>query len=506
MERRKNTIRNMIWGTLNKLLITLVPFITRTVIINILGTEYLGLNSLFSSVLQILNLTELGISSAIVFFMYKPIAQNDEKRICSLLNLYKKIYRIIGIIILILGLLILPFLDNLISGDIPNDINIYYLYIIYLVNTVITYWLFAYKKSLIEAFQRNDVVSNINSILYILQSLFQIVMIFKFKNYYLYVMIMPIITIANNIVCAIYAKRKYPQYIAKGDVDKATKKELKKKVSGLVVYKICTTTRNSLDSIFISAFLGLNMVAIYNNYYLIMNAITTFMSVIISSMMSGVGNSIAIETPEKNYKDMNKFNFMYMIISGWCTICLVCLYQPFMKLWVGVENTLDFFCVILFGIYFYALQLGAIRAVYSDAAGLWWESRYRAILEALTNIVLNYILGKLFGLPGIIIATLISLLVINFGYGSTIVFKYYFKNRKAKEYYLSHLKYFFVTTIILVITLGICYVIPLEGFADLITKSIICIIIPTFLYIIAYRKNKYFKEFEKLIKEILHIK
>ena len=281
MERRKNTIRNMIWGTLNKLLITLVPFITRTVIINILGTEYLGLNSLFSSVLQILNLTELGISSAIVFFMYKPIAQNDEKRICSLLNLYKKIYRIIGIIILILGLLILPFLDNLISGDIPNDINIYYLYIIYLVNTVITYWLFAYKKSLIEAFQRNDVVSNINSILYILQSLFQIVMICKFKNYYLYVMIMPIITIANNIVCAIYAKRKYPQYIAKGDVDKATKKELKKKVSGLVVYKICTTTRNSLDSIFISAFLGLNMVAIYNNYYLIMNAISTFMSVII---------------------------------------------------------------------------------------------------------------------------------------------------------------------------------------------------------------------------------
>ena len=183
MERRKNTIRNMIWGTVNRLIATVIPFITRTIIINQLGNEYLGLNSLFTSILQILNLTELGVSSAIVYFMYKPIAEKNEEKICALLNLYKKIYRIIGVVILLIGLILLPFLNYLISGDIPDDINIYILYLIYLFNTVVTYWLFAYKKSLLQAFQRNDIVSKVNSVLSIMQAILQMIIIFVFKNY-----------------------------------------------------------------------------------------------------------------------------------------------------------------------------------------------------------------------------------------------------------------------------------------------------------------------------------
>ena len=381
MERRKNTIRNMIWGTVNRLIATVIPFITRTIIINQLGNEYLGLNSLFTSILQILNLTELGVSSAIVYFMYKPIAEKNEEKICALLNLYKKIYRIIGVVILLIGLILLPFLNYLISGDIPDDINIYILYLIYLFNTVVTYWLFAYKKSLLQAFQRNDIVSKVNSVLSIMQAILQMIIIFVFKNYYLYVIIMPIITIVNNICSAVISKKKYPKYMPKGNVSENLKKELKKKVSGLMIYKICTTTRNSLDSIFISAFLGLNSVAIYNNYYMIMSSIVTFLSIITNSMTSGIGNSVAIETPKKNYNDMNKFNFVYMLLAGWCTVCLICLYQPFMELWVGTEYMLGMDCVILFGLYFYSLGIGAIRAVYSDAAGLWWESKYRAIAE-----------------------------------------------------------------------------------------------------------------------------
>ena len=506
MGRRKNTIRNMIWGTVNRLISTVIPFITRTIIINQLGNEYLGLNSLFTSILQILNLTELGFSSAIVYFMYKPIAEKNEEKICSLLNLYKKIYRVIGSIILIIGLGLLPFLNNMISGEIPSDINIYILYLIYLFNTVVTYWLFAYKQSLLQAFQRNDIVSKVHSVLYLVQAILQIILVFTFKNYYLYVIIIPIITITTNIVNAIIAKKKYPKYIPKGKVDENIKKGLKKKVSGLMIYKVCTTTRNSLDSIFISAFLGLNAVAIYNNYYMIMSSIVTFLAIITSSMTSGIGNSVAVETPKKNYNDMNKFNFAYMLMSGWCTICLICLYQPFMKLWVGEEYMLGLDCVILFGIYFYALEIGAIRAVYSDAAGLWWESRYRAIAETIVNVGLNYLLGKLLGLQGIILATLISLLVINFGYGSTIIFKYYFKDEKTSEYYIYHLKYFIITAIIAIITYFICNLLKIEGISKLIYNGIVCVIIPVFLYYIIYRKNKYFEEAKKMIKEIFRIR
>ena len=503
MERKRNTIRNIIWGTINKVVLTILPFITRTVIIKVLGSEYLGLNSLFTSILQILNLTELGVSSAIVYFMYKPIAENDTKKISALLNLYKKVYRIIGLIILIGGIVIIPFLKNLISGEIPDDINIYILYIIYLTNTVVTYWLFAYKKSLLQAFQRNDITSNVNTILYIAQSVFQIVIVLTVRNYYLYVIIIPIITILENIICNIIANKKYPQFVPKGNLPKEIKHELKKKVSGLMVYKICTTTRNSLDSIFISAFLGLNMVGVYNNYYYILTAVKTFMSVLTSSMLSGIGNSIAIDSAKKNYNDMNKFNFMYMLIGGWCTVCMLCLYQPFMNLWVGKEYMLDFTCVVLFCIYFYALCMGDIRAAYSDAAGLWWESRNRAIIESLTNIILNYILGKIFGLKGIIIATLISLLVINFAYGSTIIFKYYFKEQKVFEYYKYHLKYFIVTLVVSIITYGICMLIPLNGIEEIIIKALICLVVPTTFYIVIYRKNEYFREMKKIIFEFL---
>lgn len=503
MERKKNAIRNIWWGTINKLILTVIPFITRTVIIKVLGNEYLGLNSLFTSILDILNLTELGISSAIIFFMYKPIAEKDEKTISALLNLYKKLYRIIGIIILTIGLVILPFLRNFIKGSVPDGINIYILYLIYLINTVSTYWLFAYKKSLMLAFQRNDIISNINSALVIIKTIFQVTMISIFKNYYLYVIINPVITITENIICNIITNKYYPQYVPRGTISKEIKNGIKKKVYGLMIHRACISTRNSLDSIFISAFLGLNMVAIYNNYYYIMTAVKSFLGVITGSIVSGVGNSITTESVSKNYNDMNKFNFMYMLIAGWCTICLLCLYQPFMKLWVGQEYMLDFVCVILFCVYFYTLCMGEIKATYSDAAGLWWESRHRAIIETITNVILNFVLGKLFGLKGIIIATLISLLVINFLYDSTIIFKHYFKEQKVFDYYKEHIKYFIVTLFIAIITFVICSFVSMGDFADLIIKGIICIIVPTVLYFVIYRKNEYLYDMKDVLLKFI---
>ena len=510
LDRKNRAIKNIIYGVINKILTIVIPFVTRTILINILGSEYLGLNSLFTSILQILNLSELGISSAIVYAMYKPIAENDKNKICALLNLYKKLYRIIGIAVLLMGLVLILFLDKFITGNIPDDINIYLLFMIYLVNTFITYVLFAYKNSLLIAFQRNDVVSNVNSVLYIIQSVLQIGLLLIFKNYYIYIMMMPIITLVNNIVIAIIVKHKYPEYIAEGEVDKETKKDIKKKVSGLFVYRICSTTRNSLSSIFISAFLGLNMVAIYNNYFLILNSLYTLLCVITNSMTSGIGNSIVLDSVDKNYNDMNKLNYIYMLISGWCSCCLLCLYQPFMELCIGKENLLPFSCVILFVIYFYSLQIGNVRAAYSDAAGLWWESRYRAVIEVISNIVLSFILGKFFGIYGIILATLISILVINFGYGSLIIFKYYFKGIKAQEYYIYHFKYAIITIIVCCITYFICSLIKTNLFLELTLKILICMLIPLMLYYIIYRRNPYLKYTKYLIKDIkdknIHIK
>ncbi len=501
--RTKNAKRNIMAGIANKIVHLVFPFIIRSITIQVLGTEYLGLGSLFTSILQVLNLAELGFSSAITYNMYKPIAENDTKTICALLNLYKKIYRIIGLVILLLGLGVMPFVRNLIDGNIPEGVNIYILYALFLFNTVSTYFLFAYKSALLNACQRNDIASNVQTITSLIQYSAQILVLMVTENYYLFVIMQTATSVLNNLLTAYIAKRKYPHYICIGEVTKEQRKDIRKRVYGLMIYKVCSATRNSFDSIFISSMVGLTAVAIYSNYYTVMMAIIGVMGIFTSSIISSVGNSIATESEEKNYQDMNKFNFMYMWFSGCLTICLACLYQPLMKLWMGEENMFPFGIMILFCIYFYALKMGDVRAVYSDAKGLWYENRFRTIAESILNIVLNAVLGYFFGVTGIILGTLISLIIVGIGYGSQILFKHYFVHYKVSKFYLQHLTYALVTIVIGVITYLVCSLISFEGVFGLVLKTLICIGLPNLAYLLVYRNTKIYKEAAGFIKNIL---
>lgn len=202
MSRTYNAVRNISWGIVQKIVTLLLPFITRTVLIKSLGADYLGLSGLFTSVLSLLSLTELGVSNAIISTMYKPIAEGDEETICALMNLYRKAYHVIGILIALLGISITPFLDRFIKGDLPIGVNIYVLYLIYLANTSISYFLFAYKNCLLVAHQRNDINSKIQTVLLIVQNIVQIVLVVFFKNYYCYVIVIPFITITTKIITA----------------------------------------------------------------------------------------------------------------------------------------------------------------------------------------------------------------------------------------------------------------------------------------------------------------
>lgn len=505
LSRSENTKRNMLYGFINKIIRLFLPFIVRTVMIQKLGVEYLGLNSLFSSILQVLNMAELGFGSALVYSMYQSIARDDSEEICALLRFYRSVYRIIGIIILLAGLLMLPFIPRMISGSYPENINLYVLFCIYLANTVLSYWLCAYKKALLNAYQRMDIIYNINSIVGLFLNLLQIVTLCIFKNYYLYLIIMPICTCLDNIISAYLVKRIFPQYICEGELSTGIKKSIKTKVTGLMINKLCQTSRNAFDSIFISSFLGLSMAAIYSNYYYVMMSVITIVGVVTSSMLAGVGNSIASETPEKNYSDLKKINFIYMWLSGWCTVCLLCLIQPFMKLWVGKDLMFSFPVVVLLVIYFYMLKVGDIRAMYSDAAGLWWENRYRAVIEAVTNVILNYVLVKKWGIYGIIFATLITLFVINYCFGSQIVFKHYFKNGKLGEYFGLNLIYATVTLIVCIVVVYICNFVMLEGIVGLVVKFLICCIVPNIIYLLVYYHTKQYRESMSWFLKVLHL-
>lgn len=283
----------------------------------------------------------------------------------------------------------------------------------------------------------------------------QLILLIVWKSiyvYYFYVATMLVLTIINNILNARIVGKKFPQLKCEGKVTSKDKREIKKQVSGLMVSKLCFMTRNSFDSIFVSAFISLTMTTIYNNYYYIVNAIVGVMNVITSAMIGGIGNSIAAESKKKNYNDFTVFNFIYMWISSWATVTLFCLYQNFMVLWVGEKLTLPLLAPVLFSIYFYALKMCDIRTTYTSAAGLWWENRSRAICETIANIVLNYLLVRIWGVYGIVLATIIPLILINFGFGAQVLFKHYFTDEKISKYFIDNLGYAVVTIISVIVT------------------------------------------------------
>lgn len=202
MNRSRNATRNIIFGVILKIYQLVLPFAMRTIIMYELGVKYLGLNSLFTSILQVLNLAELGVGSAMVFSMYKPIAQEDSKTICALMRLYKVYYRAIGLVVFAAGMVLLPFIPKLIAGDVPDGINIYVLYLLNLMATVFTYWLFAYKNSILQAHQRQDVVSKVTIVTDTCKYILQIGTLFAFHNYYYYVCVLLLSQIFNNILTA----------------------------------------------------------------------------------------------------------------------------------------------------------------------------------------------------------------------------------------------------------------------------------------------------------------
>ncbi|MDO4479198.1 MAG: hypothetical protein Q4B73_09230 [Lachnospiraceae bacterium] len=494
LERSRNAKRNIIFGVINKSATTFLPFVLRTVIIYVIGAQYLGLDSLFSSILKVLSLTELGFAHAVVYSMYKPIAENDMDTLSALLYFFRKVYRIIGTVILLVGLALLWFVPYLIKDGYPADINIYVLYLMFLLNTCLSYFLFGYKTSLLNAYQRVDVSSKINTLVMIGCYAAQILVIFLTRNYYVYILVMLLATVVNNLCTAYFTKKLFPHILPHGVLSKERRAVVTEKVKGLMLNKICGTSRNAFDSIFMSAFMGLTQTAIYNNYYYITNAVTSFMTIADSSLLGGVGNSIEMESEEKNYRDMNKFNFIYMWIGGWFTVCLLCLVQPFTQLVWGKDMMFSFGIVITFCLYFYTLKMGDIRYTYSSACGLWWENRYRAITEAVANILLNFFLGKYFGAFGIVLATLLSLFVFNFLWGSTIIFRHYFKHQKMSEYFSQHAFYAAVTFGICVLTWYLCSQITGPLVLILLLRALVCLVLPNMIYLIVYRRYGLYRE------------
>ncbi len=486
--RLKNATRNIIAGGISKIVSLLFPFIIRTIIIKEIGIEYAGINSLFSSILMVLSISELGFGSAMVYSMYKPIAEKNVKKVSALLNLYRKVFIFVGIFILGAGLLLMPFLNFLVRGDCPDDLNIYVLYLIFLLNSVISYFAFSYKSALLTAIQREDINSNILTCVNFIMYAVQIIVLITLKNFMAYIIIMPVCTFAVNLIRSAIVNKIYPEYRCTGSIDKSELKEIYKNVRALIGHKISGTIILSADNIVISAALGLTSVALYNNYYYIINALVGFFIIYFNAIRPSVGNSIVTESVKKNYSDFKTITVITMWLAGWCSICMICLFKPFIVLWLGSEYLLPTATGVILGIYFYVWKMVDVLILYRDAAGMWTSDFWRPYIVSIFNIVGNIMLVNIFGLNGVVFATLFSYLCISYPWVTKVLFKDYFKNG-MKEYIKTVLSGSVLVIAVGSITYLTVSLIHNQGIITFIVKCIVCVLLPNIVFLIAFEKK-----------------
>lgn len=505
--RIQNSVRNSLFGLISKLIMLLFPFIIRTIIIRTIGAEYLGLNSLFSTILQVLSLTELGVGNAIVHAMYRPIAKHNDGDVCALLKLFKKVYSIIGICIITFGLLSAPFLKYLINGEVPNDINLYLLYFIFILNTASSYVMFAYKQSLLTANQRSDIIYKINAITNTIMYISQIVILLCFKDYYLYALLLPLGTIIYNLLIGIVVNRRYPMYKPSGKLDSKYTVEIKRNVFALCGHKIGSVLLNSCDTLFVSAYLGLISVSMYNNYHYIISSVEGILSIFFASILAGVGNSIVVDNKQRQYETYKNLSFMNSWVTTWCSICLLFLFQPFMELWMGKQYLFGFSTVIFWTIFFYIHNIRNIVNTYKDAAGLWMSDFYKPYIGIVLDIILNIVLYRYFGVNGIIIATISTFFFVYLPCEIKVLYISVFPGH-IKEFLITSAKEIVLTVFISGIVGALVVFVKVDNMVlNLIYRILICCIVPNLIWIICFHKKdemKYCCHFVRKLVDILH--
>ncbi len=500
MSRVRLTFKNMRYGFLSQFVSLFIKFVSRTIFIHTLGIQYLGVNGLFTNVLGVLSLAELGIGTAMNYSLYKPVAQDDVETIKSLMYFYRKAYRIIALVITVLGFALLPFLDILIKdpGDV-GDISVYYL--IFLFNTVSTYFV-SYKFSLINAKQQNYIFSLVNTITSSITVVVQIVILLVMHSFLWYLLSASIIGLVQKIFIHFYLNRKFP-FLTDKDVRIPTKQELapiKKNIIALFIHKIGDVGVHQTDNIIISAFINVATVGIMSNYNLIISAVTGFVSIIFNSATASFGNLIATESKDKQYQVFLVYRFIAFWLYGFTAIGFYMLLSPFITLWLGDSMTIPDGTLLLIVVNHYLMGHRITINNMKSAGGVFQQDAYVAIVQTVVNLVVSIVLVRRIGLPGIYIGTVVQ------GLLSTvikpiIVYRVLF-NKSPSLYFISGVKYATVVVIAgLICVLIKPLIVPTVTIGNFLLLAICVAIIPNVVFFLAFRRSQEFGSIVGIVKK-----
>lgn len=500
--RTGNSIRNTFFALGAQAVQSIMAFVCRTVFINTLGKTYLGFNGLFSDILTLLSLAELGVGTAILYSMYKPAAADDKKNLSALLNLYKKVYNTIGILITVIGLCLTPFLNYLIS-DIPPMPELPLIYILYLFNTSFSYF-FIYKKSILIVYQESYVYSIVYIITSLTQSILQIIFLFLTNNFIIYLIIQMVCTLLNNIIVSIYVDKKYSfiKTYKKEIVSEDTKKKIFTNVKAMFVSKLSLAIVTSTDNLLISKFVSTIVLGMYSNYTLFITLMRTIVLKIFEALTGSIGNLVATESNEKIYHTFKKIWFVNFWIVGFPSAALFVLINPFIELWVGSDFLLGMDVVFLICLNLFMRLIRNTLITFNDTYGHFVELRAKCVAEAIINffVSLLFVLFLNMGIYGILLGTFISNITTNFWYEPYLLFVKKF-HVGIKSYFFIFGKYLFVIVAGGALSYFLCYnVITVAGWLGFIIKILVTCIVINIIIVASYFKTEEFKYLSEIIK------
>jgi Membrane protein involved in the export of O-antigen and teichoic acid len=501
--RIENTIHNMYIGLFGQIITYILTFVYRTIFIKTLGADYLGIQGLFSNILSILSLAELGIGSAITFSLYKPLANNNNEIISQLMNLYSKMYRIIGLIVAVIGLSIIPFMDNFINGkqDIPY---ITLIYLLYLADSVSSYF-FSYKRSILVADQKGYINTlNINIFAFV-RTVIQCVLLVIYKNFILVLVIQIVFTFLSNLSISNKVNIVYPYLKNKNSnkMDPGIKLEIFKKIRAMSYHQFGSVAVLGTDNLLISFFVGIYWVGIYSNYLLIIGVIKTILQQFSQSVLASVGNLVSSESLDKTKTTFDFLLFINYWIYYFCSICFFTLINPFITIWIGSEYLFDVGIVVIITINFYVAGMRQNVLTFRNALGLFLYDRYKPFFEVVINLVVSIFLVKTLGIIGVFIGTFVSTVTTSLWVEPYVLFKYHFKIG-LKQYCLKYLLYTTFTVLVAFVMRFFSKIVFDGSKYSFIVLLLACIIIPNVLFCVVFSNTKEFKKAFFMAKNLFY--
>lgn len=496
--RSKNVKNTSITGVINQISKTGISFIYRTIFLIILSKEYLGLNGLFTNILQIFSLADLGIGSIITYRMYEPIRNKNIDYVSALMNFYKQVYKIIFIIIWIVGIAFIPFLSKIVDvSSIPRDVNIYIIYILFLAE-VATSYLFSYKQSLMNADQNASITSIFQMICTLLSNTIKIIVLILSENYTLTLLLGIATQLTLNFAYSQYITYKYKIVFSRNiKLSKSDTKSILKDTYACLCHKIGATVVGGTDSLVLTKYVGLGVVGMYSNYNMIVSSIQSILTSAIVNITSSIGNYTIESTEEENEKLYLNMQFIVLWISSFCSICFFVMLNPFITLWLDESFLFEEWVVLVICILFFQQTSSSITITFVNATGLFVKDKYRPLIEAILNLSISIVLVRKLGIGGVFIGTIISGLLTYYWRTIYLLYKYAFKKR-PNELVKLYATWISIALCVGFIVWSICNSMPNNIFGFLL-RLVICIVGCNGLFFIITYKVKYNKFCRSLI-------